>query len=130
MSTRWPIACAAVLVGTQIFLFGGFAEVYGHHEGIVPERRRARWTRLLSLETCAAVGLLLVLVGAAGAVVAFTAWGSDGFGAQDARATLRVVLPSVTIIATGVLVIFSGLFASLMTLRTVRAADPNRQGQP
>jgi hypothetical protein len=40
-------ACAAFLVGTQLFLFGGFAEVYGRHEGIVRGQRLARWTRLL-----------------------------------------------------------------------------------
>jgi hypothetical protein len=110
-------ACAAVLVGTQLFLFGGFAEVYGRHEGIVAERRLDRWTRLFTLETCATVGLLLIALGIAGTVLAFTAWGAHGFGPQDARATLRVVLPSATVLATGVLVIFSGLFASLLTLR-------------
>jgi hypothetical protein len=65
------------------------------------------------------VGLLLIAVGVAGSVLAFTAWGAHGFGAQDARATLRVVLPSATVLATGVLVIFSGLFASLLSLRVV-----------
>ena len=115
-------ACAAVLVGTQLFLFGGFAEVYGRHEGIVPERRLDRWTRLFSLETCATVGLLLIALGVAGTVLAFTAWGAHGFGQQDARATLRVVLPSATVLATGVLVIFSGLFASLLTLRVKHLA--------
>jgi Glycosyl transferase family 2 len=115
-------ACAAVLVGTQLFLFGGFAEVYGRHEGIVPERRLDRWTRLFSLETCATVGLLLIALGIAGTVLAFTAWGAHGFGQQDARATLRVVLPSATVLATGVLVIFSGLFASLLTLRVKHLA--------
>ena len=115
-------ACAAVLVGTQLFLFGGFAEVYGRHEGIVPERRLDRWTRLLSLETCAAVGIVLIVLGVAGSVLAFSAWGAHGFGQQDAPATLRVVLPSATVLATGVLVIFSGLFASLLTLRVGRFA--------
>jgi hypothetical protein len=115
-------ACAAVLVGTQLFLFGGFAEVYGRHEGIVAERRLDRWTRLFTLETCATVGLLLIALGIAGTVLALTAWGADGFGEQDVRATLRVVLPSATVLATGVLVIFSGLFASLLTLRVKHLA--------
>jgi hypothetical protein len=114
-------ACMALLVGTQMFLFGGFAEVYGRAEGIVHEKRFARWTRWLTLETCAAVGIVLILLGIAGSLLAVGAWGSRGFGAQDARATLRVVLPSATAIAAGMLVIFSGLFASLLTLRVVNA---------
>jgi hypothetical protein len=110
-------ACLAVLVGTQLVLFGGFAAVYGRHEGIVHERRLARWTRLLRLETCAAVGLTLIAIGLVGSLIAVSSWGATGFGEQDARASIRVVLPSATAIATGVLIIFSGLFGSLLTLR-------------
>lgn len=117
--------CIALIVGVQVLLFGGFANVYGRAERIVPERRLAAWSRALRLEVCAAVGLVLVLVGLVGTAVAITAWGSEGFGAQDARDTLRVVLPSATLIATGILVIFSGLFASLMTLRVVHAHEPS-----
>ena len=52
-------ACLAVLVGTQLVLFGGFAEVYGRNEGIARHHHVARWTRMLRLERCVAVGLLL-----------------------------------------------------------------------
>jgi hypothetical protein len=58
------------------------------------------------------------VLGLVGSLVALSAWGTHGFGEQDARATLRVVLPSATSIGAGILVIFSGLFASLLTLRS------------
>lgn len=115
-------ACMALLVGVQMFLFGGFAEVYGRTEGIVREQRFTRWTKWFTLENCAAVGIVLILLGLVGSLIAFSAWGSRGFGEQDARATLRVVLPSATAIGVGILTIFSGLFASLLTLR---ASGPN-----
>ena len=44
-------ACLAVLVGIQLVLFGGFAEVYGRYEGIVRERRLARWTFRSGIES-------------------------------------------------------------------------------
>jgi hypothetical protein len=122
-------ACAAVLVGTQIFLFGGFAEVYGRHERLVTEHRIARWTRWLSLERCAGVGLVLIALGLCGTILALSAWGNAGFGDQDARAAIRVVVPSATLIATGILVIFSGLFASLLTLRVTHAHVPSAAAQ-
>jgi hypothetical protein len=118
-------SCAAVLVGTQLVLFGGFAEVYGRNEGIVHEQRLARWTRVLRLETCAAAGLILIALGLVGSILALSAWGASGFGEQDSRAAIRVVLPSVTAIATGILIIFSGLFASLLTLRVVNSPVPS-----
>jgi glycosyltransferase involved in cell wall biosynthesis len=127
-------ACLAVLVGTQLVLFGGFAEIYGRYEGIVREQRLARWTRLLRLETCAVVGLVLIAIGLVGSLLALDAWGHAGFGSQDARAAIRVVVPSATAIATGILVIFSGLFGSLLTLRIanphVLAADPDGPDSP
>lgn len=115
-------SCMGFLVGVQMFLFGGFAEVYGMTEGIVHQQRFARWKRWLSLENCAWVGILLILLGVAGGLLAFGAWGSSGFGDQDPRAALRVVLPSATAIGCGILIIFSGLFASLLTLRAATGA--------
>jgi len=121
-------ACLAVLVGTQLILFGGFAEIYGRHEGIVRQHRLAYWTRLLRLERCGAIGLGLVALGLLGTILALNAWGHAGFGSQDARAAIRVVLPSATAIATGILVVFSGLFGSLLTLRIANPQIPTATG--
>jgi hypothetical protein len=129
--------CLAVLVGTQLVLFGGFAEVYGRHEGIVHEQRLTRWSKVLRLEVCAAAGLGLITLGAVGTILALSAWGASGFGEQDSRAAIRVVLPSSTAIATGILIVFSGFLGSLLTLRVMNApvqspaaeapnADPDR----
>ncbi|GAB1688831.1 glycosyltransferase family 2 protein [Krasilnikovia sp. M28-CT-15] len=114
-------ACVAVLVGAQLLLFGGFAELYGHFEGIVPQRPH-RWVRWLSFERCILIGLSLVFLGVLGTSVALTSWGQTGFGHLDPRGTIRLVLPSATAIAVGVTVVFSGLFASLLTLRGVSPA--------
>lgn len=111
--------CLAMLVGTQLLMFGAFALIYGHNEGITSERQSDRWIKLVRLETCTAVGVLLVLVGLAGSALAFSAWGARGFGAQDLGEALRVVLPSSTCIGVGVTVIFAGLFSSLLSLRRV-----------
>jgi Glycosyl transferase family 2 len=109
--------CAAVLVGAQLVIFGGFAEIYGEQEGIVHERHADRWTSLLRLEVMVGVGLVLILLGLAGTGLALAAWGQHGFGVQDARASLRVVIPSATAISLGMIAIFSGLLTSLLTLR-------------
>jgi hypothetical protein len=115
-------AWMALPVGVQLILFGGFAMIYGRFEGLVAERTLARWTRWLRLERCAAVGLTAIAFGVLGAGLALGAWGSGGFGQQDSRAAMRVVLPAVTLIATGTLVVFSGLFGSLLSLRVLSPA--------
>ncbi|WP_433831815.1 glycosyltransferase family 2 protein [Actinoplanes sp. CA-015351] len=110
-------ACATLLVGAQLFLFGGFAQIYGRVEGIVRDRQLTRWVRWLSFERCVVIGLSLITVGLAGTVAALSDWGLAGFGDLDPRGTIRLVLPSVAAIALGFTVTFSGLFASLLTLR-------------
>ncbi|HYN95017.1 MAG TPA: glycosyltransferase family 2 protein [Pilimelia sp.] len=129
--------CAAVLVGAQLVLFGGFAQIYGRVEGLVREPHLGRWVKALRLERCIAVGLLLVAAGVLGTVAAVSEWGRTGFGDLDPRGTIRLVLPSATAIALGVVVTFSGLLASLLTLRGVavtrtssRADDVVGAGQP
>jgi hypothetical protein len=109
--------CLAILVGAQLVIFGGFAEIYGEQEGIVHEHHADRWTSILRLEVMVTIGLALILIGLVGSALALTAWGRSGFGAQDARDSIRVVMPSATAIALGVIGIFSGLLTSLLTLR-------------
>jgi hypothetical protein len=112
--------CLAVLVGAQLILFGGFARLYGVREGITNDRVHAWWARLFRLETCVALGLVLIGAGLAGTLLAINAWGEAGFGDLNPRQEIRIVLPSATAIALGAMVMFAGLFASLLSLRTAR----------
>jgi hypothetical protein len=113
-------ACLALIVGIQLMVFGGFAEIYGWHEGIARYHQVARWTRILRLERCVAIGLLLILAGLVGTVGAFTQWGTTGFGSLNPHGTIRLVLPSATAIAIGVIGLFAGFVTSLLSLRTAR----------
>jgi hypothetical protein len=112
-------ACLALIVGAQLVLFGGFAEIYGWHEGITRSHHVTRWTRVLRLERCVAFGLFLIAAGIVGTVVAFSHWGRAGYGALDPHGTVRWVLASATAISLGMISIFAGLFSSLLTLRSV-----------
>ncbi|MBB5870186.1 hypothetical protein F4553_003565 [Allocatelliglobosispora scoriae] len=112
-------ACLAILVGAQLVLFGGLAQLYGRHEGITRGVRLQRWVKALRFERCLLTGLGLIAAGAVGTALALGQWGSAGFGDLDPTGTIRIVLPSATAIAVGVLVIFAGLLASLLTLRGI-----------
>jgi glycosyltransferase involved in cell wall biosynthesis len=114
--------CVTVLVGAQLVLFGAYAEMYGRFEGLVRDHDLGRWVRWLSFERCVALGLSLIGLGLLGTILAVTHWSETGFGNLDPRGTIRLVLPSATAIALGMIVVFAGLFSSLLTLRGVRTA--------
>jgi hypothetical protein len=113
-------ACLAVLAGAQIVLFGAFAELYGEFEGLVRRARPSPWIRWLSFERSIFMGVSLILLGLLGTGLALGEWGRAGFGDLDPRGTIRLVLPSATAIGLGAIGVFSGLFASLLTLRGMR----------
>ena len=112
-------ACLALLVGVQLILFAGCAKIYARAEGLVSEERWARWTSVMRLEVLAAAGLTLVLGGLGGTAAAVSTWGAHSFGDLQPEAIMRIVMPSATAIATGMVTLFSGLLASLLTLRGV-----------
>jgi hypothetical protein len=118
-------ACAAVLVGVEMVLLGGLAQLYGRVEGLT-RGRLPRWTALLQLEKAAAVGVVLGGLGLVGTAAAFEHWSSLGFGNLDPRGTIRLVLPSASLVALGVLWLFTGLVGSLLTLHGV---DPRARGR-
>ena len=113
-------ACTATVVGIQLVLSGGIAEIYGWHEGLAPDHHVARWTRMLRLERIAGLGLGLMLLGGVGTLAALRQWSAVDFAGLDPRGTIRIVLVSSTAIGIGALCIFSGLLSSLLTLRSTR----------
>ena len=114
-------ACAAVLVGVQMVLLGGLAQLYGSAEGLT-RMPLPRWTAALRLETAAAVGVTLAALGLLGSATALEHWRSLDFGDLYPRGTIRLVLPSASLVALGALWLFSGLVGSLLTLHGVHAA--------
>lgn len=109
-------ACIGVLVGVQMMLLGGLATLYGSAHGMPPGRGLRPLLATLRFETAALIGLIAILVGLGGSVAAIFNWGSVGFGELDPRGTIRIVLPSATLVALGALWIFTGLAGSLITL--------------
>jgi hypothetical protein len=119
-------ACAAVLVGVQMVLLGGLAQLYGRAEGL-SRRPLPRWTALLRLETAAAVGVTLGALGLVGSAAALEHWRSLGFGDLYPRGTIRLVLPSAALVALGVMWLFTGFVGSLLTLRGVHPEPAGRR---
>jgi glycosyltransferase involved in cell wall biosynthesis len=112
-------AALAMVVGFQSVQFALFSKVFAISEGLLPEDARlTRMFRYVTLETGLIVGALLVVVGAAGSIYAFTNWGvSADFGDLDPSESLRVTIPSVTAIALGAQVVLGSFFLSLLGLR-------------
>jgi hypothetical protein len=109
---------AATVLGAQLIFFWTFAEIFAMGEGLIPaDPRLVASFRYVTLEVGLAIGFAMFVSGVLGALVAVQQWRATGFGPLDAAATMRVVIPSVTLMILGAQGIMSSFFLSVLGLR-------------
>ena len=105
----------ACLIGYQLIVFAVFTKVFAMQQGFHPPNPSyTAMFRYVNLETGLALGALLLLLGAAGTVIAVLSWGAAGFGSLDPRLTMREVIPAAVLLTLGVQTIFASFFLSIL----------------
>ncbi|HEX7776994.1 MAG TPA: glycosyltransferase family 2 protein [Parvibaculum sp.] len=111
------IACMSILVGTQSITFGMLARRYAARRGLLPDSLQyGRLLRSLTLEHLLQLGGALVLIGGGGVFWAFSIWRSAAFGPLNYPDVMRILIPSVTVIASGVQLALAAFLASVMEI--------------
>ena len=119
-------ASLAVVVGFHSALFYVFARLYGMREGLAPpDERFLRVTSRLTLEVGLLIGLALLLVGLALAVIALSAWTERAFGILPPEYAMRLVIPSGTCILLAFQTAYGAFFLSELELRSGRRTEGN-----
>lgn len=119
----------AVVIGLQMVLLAGFARIYASRSGLLPDLDLdSGRLRRLRLEHVLLVGLLLVLAGLVGSILAVAIWGAESFEGLDASETMRIVIPSVTAFAVGIELVLASFVLGVLTLE--RKAVPIAQLTP
>jgi hypothetical protein len=109
---------AATILGSQLVLFWTFAEIFAMGEGLLPaDPKLLRAFDYITLELGLAVGGAMFVAGLVGGFGAVADWGSRGFGDLEASRTLRMVIPSVTLMILGAQGIMGSFFLSVLGLR-------------
>jgi hypothetical protein len=111
-------AAVAFIIGYQAVIFSAGARLFAIAEGLLPAS--PGWTRLfkvVTLEVGIVSGLVLTAVGLAGSIYAVVKWGGSSFGRLDYATTLRLVIPSATLLAIGSQTVLASFFLSILGLR-------------
>jgi glycosyltransferase involved in cell wall biosynthesis len=111
-------AAVALVIGFQAITFALFTKIFAINEGLLPDdpllQRVSRW---LTLEAGLLVGSLLFIIGLAGSLYAVSTWAERSFGSLDPTRTLRIVIPSVTLLTLGCQTILNSFFLSILGLK-------------
>jgi hypothetical protein len=109
---------AALILGAQLVLFWTFSEIFATGEGLLPpDPKLFAAFEYITLEVGLAIGGGMFLAGLVGGIAAVADWGSRGFGDLEASRTLRLVIPSVTLMILGAQGVMSSFFLSVLGLR-------------
>lgn len=95
-------AGAAITLGVQMILFAVLTRYVGAQRGWLPESRFTRWFSTgFTLEFGLVVAGAVFLAGVGLSGYALAMWAAHGFGELEPRAMMRLVIPSVTLLAVG-----------------------------
>lgn len=110
----------AIVCGFQAIVFYMFAKTYAIRSGLLPaDALVTRLRDVLRLEVGLVVGAAAFAVGVALAVLAVGNWGIRSFGVLNPQQSLRIVVPSATLLILGLQIIFSSCLLSILQLESI-----------
>ncbi len=106
------------LIGFQFILFYGLTKVYTVENDLLPKSKKYdRLFKFINLEKGLIIGFILVIVGIALSISAYTDWQAISFGNIENNSVFRSVIPAVTLMLLGVQIILFSLFFSILGLK-------------
>lgn len=117
--TNTLLACTmSILIGFQLLAFALFTKLFAITEGLLPEDKRIKKIlESISLEVGLITGIICCGLGFATLVYALWVWYLHHFGTLSYPASLRIMMPGVTLFALGVEIVFASFFMSILRLK-------------
>ncbi|HAV54916.1 MAG TPA: hypothetical protein DCX41_08335 [Aequorivita sp.] len=99
-------------------MFYGLTKVYTVENDLLPKSKKYdRLFKFINLEKGLIIGFILVIVGIALSISAYTDWQAISFGNIENNSVFRRVIPAVTLMLLGVQIILFSLFFSILGLK-------------
>lgn len=112
------------LLGLQAALFAVSAKVFAVTTRLIPPGRISEYViNRFNLETSLWVGAGLTVTGILGSIYAVLFWGNKAFNKLNPDAIFRITIPSATVVAAGIQILFASFFLSVLLLKRTPRAD-------
>ena len=121
------VCAGLVLIGYQSLWFALLSKTFASREGLLPDDRRVdQFRRRFPLELGLLLAVVAVVAGVAGLVWAAAGW---DFQPLDPIRSMRLILPSVTVLVLGLQTALCSLLLSILGLPSARPAAQTAQEQ-
>lgn len=108
-------ASTFIIIGLQAVFFSIFSSIITHVSLKLPTDDKLKiFLRNFTLENGLILGLMMVIGGVFGTICAINQWAETGFGELLPQQTMRITIPAVTLLITGMQTIFASFFANLI----------------
>lgn len=111
-------AAMAVILGFQSTMFAVVSKTFAITERLLPPSYRLELLyRYFRLEVGLIIGALIGLLGLFGSIYTVFIWGNVSFGRLDPAVTMRIAIPSLTMLSIGIQIILSSFLLSILGLK-------------
>lgn len=111
-------AATGVLIGFKAVVFSFLSSIFSMRSGLLPKRRIPDFLfEIFKLEVGLILGIVLALMGLAGALSSVWIWSNQSFGPLVTSETMRIVIPSILTLSLGCEIILVSFYVSLLQLR-------------
>lgn len=109
---------AAIVIGLHILSMYRIVRVYAfNHLANYPDK--TDWNRKIEENKLILFGAILTFTGIALSIAALVIWKHTGYGDLDPERVMRLVIPAVMLLETGIQNIFTGFLVGMMKIRSV-----------
>ena len=111
------VSCMATIVGLQSVSFAVIARRYATARGFLPRSDKAeRIVGFLTLERLLVIASIIGVIGMAGTIWCVIRWSEVSFGNLEYGTVLQILIPSMTLVAISIQLVFTSFFAALLDI--------------
>ena len=111
-------ASMAIILGFQSSIFAVVSKTFAITEKLLPPSRRLKFLlRYLTLEVGLIIGTILSCIGLAGSISTMIIWANASFGELNPSVTMRIAIPSLTLLTLGIQVVLFSFMLSILGLK-------------
>lgn len=111
------VGSLALMCGYQSILFAVLTKLFAVREGLLPADERLTSLRgSVTLNRVLVIAVLAMIIGSALLLLAVNEWRLASFGNLEYSATMRLVVPGVTLVALGFQTVLAAFFVSILEM--------------